>query len=356
MAVNAFLLDGLGLTPDQSRAYCELVAMPSATAAELAARLGCEATEASLALSALEHEGLVDRSGEDTSRYVASPPAVTLGALLVRRQNEIRLAEVELAALDELYRNGVTDRAAADVVDVVRGPEAIRQRFEQLQLSAREEVMAFVKAPTALVSTAENTAEDEAVARGVRYRVLLEREMLDLEPGLFDHVVRAVAAGEEVRITDSLPLKLLVVDRELAFVPIGTAEAPVHGALLVRRSGLLDALCALYESEWSKATEVNISAPARAELELGPLEDVDAQVLTLLLAGLNDKSIAYHLGTSLRTVQRRVRHLMDRAGARTRTQLGWKAAQLGWSPQGRALGSTSNVSRDAPPGPAPSVS
>jgi sugar-specific transcriptional regulator TrmB len=337
MAVNAFLLDGLGLNADQSRAYRELVTMPSATAAELAARLGCAATEATLALAALEHEGLVDRSGEDTSRYVASPPGVTLGALLVRRQNEIRLAEVELAALDELYRTGVADRAAADVVDVVRGPEAIRQRFEQLQLAAREEVMAFVKAPTALVSTADNTAEDEAVARGVRYRVLLEREMLDAEAGLFDHLVGAVAAGEEVRMTDSLPIKLLIVDREFAFVPMGTAEAPVHGALLVRQSGLLDALCALYESEWSKGIDIDVAAGSRAESDLGPLDDLDAQVLSLLLVGLNDKAIAFHLRTSLRTVQRRVRHLMDRAGARTRTQLGWKAARLGWSPPTREL-------------------
>jgi DNA-binding NarL/FixJ family response regulator len=328
--VNA--LDGLGLTADQSLAYRELLTMPSATPAELSARLGCETSVATLALVALEREGLVARSGEDLSRYVASPPGVTLGALLVRRQNEIRVAEVELAALDELYRTGVADRATADVVDVVRGPEAIRQRFEQLQLAAREEVMAFVKAPAAVVSTAENTAEDEAVARGVRYRVLLEREMLDTEPGLFDHLVRAVAAGEEVRMTDRLPIKLLVVDHELAFVPMGTAEAAVHGALLVRRSGLLDALCALYESEWSKAIELNVTAPVAAELELGPIDAFDAQVLSLLLVGLNDKAIAYHLETSLRTVQRRVRHLMDRAGARTRTQLGWKAARLGWSP------------------------
>jgi hypothetical protein len=73
----------------------------------------------------------------------------------------------------------------------------------------------------------------------------------------------------------------------------------------------------------------NVSAPAHAEHELGPLDDLDSQVLSLLLVGLNDRAIAFHLRTSLRTVQRRVRHLMDRAGARTRTQLGWKAARLG---------------------------
>jgi DNA-binding NarL/FixJ family response regulator len=143
-----------------------------------------------------------------------------------------------------------------------------------------------------------------------------------------------------VRIPDTLPIKLLVVDHEFAFVPMGTTEAPVHGALLVRRSGLLDALCALYESEWSTATEINVSAPTHVEHELGALDDLDAQVFSLLLVGLNDKAIAYHLGTSLRTVQRRVRHLMDRAGARTRTQLGWKAARLGWSPSTRELAAT----------------
>ena len=113
---------------------------------------------------------------------------VALGALLVQRQNEMRIAELELGSLDEAYRTAVADRGTADVVDVVQGREAIRKRFEQLQLSARHEVMAFVKAPAAVVSTAQNTAEDEAVARGVHYRMLLEREILNVETGMFEQL------------------------------------------------------------------------------------------------------------------------------------------------------------------------
>ena len=311
--------------------YRELVAMPSATAGELAARLGLDASTVTFAASALEQQGLVARRADDTTSFVASPPGVTLAALLVRRQNEIRLAEVELGALDELYRTAVADRAPADVVDVVRGPDAVRQRFEQLQLAARDEVMAFVTAPTAVVTTADNTAEDEAVARGVRYRVVLEREMLDHEPGLFDHLAAAVAAGEEVRITDILPIKLLIVDREHALVPMSTDGVPAQDALLIRRSGLLDALCALFESEWERGIELIVSADAVTQPAFGPLDELDAQVLGLLLVGLNDQAIAHHLDASLRTIQRRVRRLMDLVGARTRTQLGWKAARLGWS-------------------------
>ena len=222
-------------------------------------------------------------------------------------------------------------RGTADVVDVVEGPEAIRQRFEQLQLSARQEVMAFVKAPATVVSTAQNVAEDEAVARGVRYRVLLERAMFDSEPGMFEQLSGAIAAGEELRVADSVPLKLLIVDHELAFVPIGAADAPLSGALLIRQSGLLDALTALFESEWNNANELMVSAGALAEITPDAIDDVDAQILGLLLAGLNDQAVAYQLKTSLRTVQRRVRHLMDLARVETRMQLGWQAARLGWS-------------------------
>ena len=325
------LLNVLGISEEESVAYRELVAMPSTTPDELRQRLNGKTADAARLLSTLEQKGLAARSSEDTSRFVASPPSVALGALLVQRQNEMRLAELELGTLDEAYRAAVADRGATDVFDVVQGREAIRQRFEQLQLSARREVMAFVKAPATVVSTAQNTAEDEAVARGVRYRVLLEREMLDAEPGIFEQLAGAIEAGEELRITDSVPLKLLIVDNELAFVPVGPAETPMSGALLVRQSGLLDALRALFESEWSNANELVVSAGAIEEITPGAIDDADAQILSLLLAGLNDQAVAYQLKTSLRTVQRRVRHLMDLARVETRMQLGWQAARLGWS-------------------------
>jgi DNA-binding NarL/FixJ family response regulator len=46
-------------------------------------------------------------------------------------------------------------------------------------------------------------------------------------------------------------------------------------------------------------------------------DDVDVQLLSLLLAGFTDQAVAKHLETSLRTVQRRVRHLMNVAGGET---------------------------------------
>lgn len=92
-----------------------------------------------------------------------------------------------------------------------------------------------------------------------------------------------------------MPIKLLIVDHELAFVPIGPADTDVSGALLVRQSGLLDALTALFESEWKNANEIVVSAEAIAEITPDALDDADARILSLLLAGLNDQAVAYQL-------------------------------------------------------------
>ncbi|WP_416900553.1 hypothetical protein [Micromonospora echinospora] len=50
----------------------------------------------------------------------------------------------------------------------------------------------------------------------------------------------------------------------------------------------------------------------------------------MLLAGLTDQVVAAQLGLSLRTLQRRLRYLMDPVGVQTRMQLGWHAARHGW--------------------------
>jgi DNA-binding NarL/FixJ family response regulator len=49
-----------------------------------------------------------------------------------------------------------------------------------------------------------------------------------------------------------------------------------------------------------------------------------------LLAGLTDHAVANQLGLSMRSVQRRIRALMDLVAAETRLQLGFHAARRGW--------------------------
>ncbi|WP_425461105.1 helix-turn-helix domain-containing protein [Kitasatospora atroaurantiaca] len=64
---------------------------------------------------------------------------------------------------------------------------------------------------------------------------------------------------------------------------------------------------------------------------VGRIDELDARILSLFLAGLTDQAAAGQLGISHRTVQRRLTDLMAKAGVDTRIQLGWQAARRGWA-------------------------
>ncbi len=320
------MLHALGLRDTQEAAYRWMIEVPSAAASELGAALGTSSRQAATVLRDLEAIGLVSRSASEHGRYVPVPPQVALHSLLVDRQTDLRRAESELSRLVLAYRDAATTRSRTDVVDVINGREAVSRRLAQLQRSARREVRTLVTPPTIAVSRADNQAtEDEAVARGVRYRVVLARPVLD-EPGMAHAVATSLVAGEQIRVAAEVPVKLMVADDRLALVSlVDRVGDGLVGALLVHPSELLDALCALFELTWRTAQPIEPHAHAGDELT-----EIERHVLSLLLAGLTDRSVAMQLGVSERSVQRHVRAVMDRVGAESRVQLGWRAAQLGW--------------------------
>ncbi|MBO0843451.1 MAG: MarR family transcriptional regulator [Nocardioides sp.] len=324
------MLDALGLEPGEETVYRLLVSEPSASVGDLTSASELDEYAITRALKSLEGKGLVARATGSQDRYVASPPAVALGALLVQRQEDLRRAQVEMAELAGLYRGAVARRDVTDVVDVVHGADAIAQRFAQLQYSAREHVQTLQKTDTAVVSREDAAdAERAAIARGVHYDVVLERAFFDL-PGIYQEVEEALAAGTDLRVVSRVPLRLFIVDRELALIPLMNDEQAVRDALLVHPSGLLDALLALFDLIWESAPRLVAGPEGAAERAADQLETLDTKVLSLLLAGLTDASIGAQLGLSLRTVQRRVRQMMDRAQVDTRLQLGYEAGRRGW--------------------------
>jgi DNA-binding NarL/FixJ family response regulator len=62
----------------------------------------------------------------------------------------------------------------------------------------------------------------------------------------------------------------------------------------------------------------------------GDLTAGDNRILVLLAAGATDDAIGRATGRSMRTVQRRIRELMQLAGAQTRFQLGMAATHRRW--------------------------
>ncbi|MFF8382995.1 helix-turn-helix domain-containing protein [Streptomyces kanasensis] len=324
------MLGAIGLDERQESAYRELVALGAAEVRDLAHRLALPEPETERTLRRLEAQGLAAQSSYRTGRWVAAPPAVALGALLTQQRHELERAELAAALLAEEYRAEAAEPAVHDLVEVVTGASAVAHRFLQLQLGAAQEVCALVTGRPVVVTGAENDAEERAADRGVAYRVVVEREVLERPDGVAE-LTSALGRGERVRVVDRVPTKLVVADRSLAMVPL-TGRGAEPAALVVHASGLLESLMGLFEAVWRDAVPLRLGAGRDAPVPAstpGP-DATDLEVLSLLLAGMTDASVAKQLDLGLRTVQRRVKGLMELAGVTTRLQLGWHAYERGW--------------------------
>ncbi|MFE2022364.1 helix-turn-helix domain-containing protein [Streptomyces sp. NPDC059499] len=326
------MLDVLGLEPDDERVYRALLGRPNSTAVLLSDQLDMSQADIDKALSHLVGWGLVIGSADEL--FTAAPPAMALGALISRRQDGLRMAEQALVTFAEEHRAAMTGNSISDLIEVVTGVDAIRHRFLQVQQAARTQVRTFITAPFVAVPPGENSAEPVAIGRGVHFRAVLDRAVL-AEPGIIADAVDSMRNGVQLRVADQVPMKLVLADADLGLVPLAVTPAGEPGAVLLHRSGLLDALDALFETVWRTAHPLELSGiggESDPAVELGAEgpTDLDRKILALLLAGLTDPTAATQLGLSPRTLHRRLRHLMDMAGVRTRMQLGGHAVRHGW--------------------------
>ncbi|MEU6074062.1 hypothetical protein [Micromonospora sp. NPDC047074] len=316
----------LGLGPLEIRAYQALASVRELRPDELRTLLGQERGAADRTFAALAEKGLLFEA-RDPHRLVAMPPDVVGEALIQQRMAQLHAARAEFAKLAHEYRSAVDAGETSTLVEVIP-QELVPRMTVQLNHQATTDVM-WVNAPPYLGTVeAPETHELQRLSQGVRYRCIYARQMLD-DPYLLEVVRRDMLAGEQARVVDRVPLKLGIVDRRIALVPLLTGSAA--SSLLVHRCSLLDALIALFETMWLSALPLDGIVGAACDTDVGGgLASEDSRLLTLLLAGNTDEAVARHLGMSKRTVVRRVRQLMDRAGVTSRMQLGWQASQLGW--------------------------
>jgi DNA-binding CsgD family transcriptional regulator len=322
--------DGSLLDTREEHAYRLLVGLAVARSADLAEVAELTQHEADEVLQRLQAKGLVAVQQADEPVFRPLPPDVALGTTLLRRQESLEAARKTVAALSEEFRVSANRRDAHHLVEVLVGATALRERLRDLQESAREEILWFCRANPLAMQGAENTEEYGALSRGVRYRAIYERALLET-PGELDTIAEGVGWGEEARTLPSLPVRLAIVDRSTAVCPLVRDDELGIGeptAAVIGRGQLLDALLALFESHWEQATPVRLQADDKLVAE--GLDDSERFLLSLLVAGVPDKSIASQLGISRRTVQRRLDRLMALAGVDTRTGLAFQAAKRAW--------------------------
>jgi HTH-type transcriptional regulator, sugar sensing transcriptional regulator len=244
----------LGLNSYEAGAYVALTRRERATGAEVSRIAGLPRQRIYDVLNGLVDRGLATVEPGRPARYTALAPEEAIGRLLDARKTELqeleRAAARAVALLTPAYHAGRSESDPLNYIEVLRDPATIGKRFAELQASAERELLIFTKPPYA-VEPGENVEGLELLSRGVVARSVYERSVYD-NRAVVDAVRHFIAAGEQARVVDHLPLKLVVIDERVALF---TMEDPVAGSgeltiMIVEHSGFAGLLKLAFENAW----------------------------------------------------------------------------------------------------------
>lgn len=202
----------------------------------------------------------------------------------------------------------------------------VRDRLNRLSDDCRTELVSCQpgggsRVPAAM---AEAMGRDRAMLdRGVRIRTLYHHTARFNGPSQA-YVAELSTRGAEYRTLHELFGRLIIVDRETAFIP-----APGHdgqGAILISEPPVVAYLYDIFELAWTHARPF-VDATGRAMEAVS--RELHRTILRLLADGLKDEAIARRLGMSLRTTRRHVADILSELNVSSRFQAGVAAARSG---------------------------
>ena len=326
------MLEVLGLEPAAEVVYRSLLEAPKQGIDELCAQSGLTESAVRTALDQLARLHLLRPAGQGSDALHPIDPAVSLSALharqtasLARHQRQLEDARESIAALAAEY-GGARRDFLPEVAECLDSLEEVRDRLKELAENAKEECVSFVIGGAQQLDTLEagKPLDQVALERGVAVRGIFQ-DSLRNDSATTHYVHWQASLGGQTRTVAALPMRLVVVDRKVAIVPIEPGNAR-RGALVLHSEGAVAAMVMLFEEVWRNATPWG--TPVRKDHR--GLSSQERELLRLLAEGCTDEVAARHLGVSLRTVRRLSADLMTRLQARSRFEAGVLATREGW--------------------------
>jgi len=309
------MLQPLGISAEAEAVYVALAPLGTSTSEELAAHTTMAQSELEARLEELRRLGLAaELSG---GMWAALPLLEAAIALRSQRLSELEMASVAAESLNSHLL--AASQSQTEDVRIVVGRESILAIHQQIFAEAQKEICMFDKPPyveergTTEEALSEDAPEWQALERGVRLRCVYHP---GFDADRLKELTLFATKGEASR-TAPVPMKLILVDAELAIIPSMRSYLPGHELRMsvVRHPMLVEALQWQFEAIWDTAVPIVASTYTESD----PRRQM---LMSLLMTGSTDQAIASNLGINVRSVRRWIAELMDELGVSTRLQLG----------------------------------
>lgn len=325
-------LSGTELEDFLSRTYLAMLRLGSPTQERLEQE-GYHADDVRRAARALVGRGLIAETGPGS--WEVQPPELALPRLAAELEARARFSRSfasELGVIWRQSRGGAPDpEAGMGGIEGLGSPDDAAAGMRSMEGMAIDHLRIMVAdSPAARVWLLHLGAHRDRVERSATSVSLVVDRALLGESGVLTELERQGADGAQVKVMGAVPFGAVIADDRAAMVDLSQHDDHGGGSFLIRRAAVVAGLTALVEVGLTRGVPLTPRHGVKGGRRDLPLDDRDVRILGLLAAGATDQMIARSIGVSGRTVERRVRFLMEHLGGTTRFQAGVQAARRGW--------------------------
>ncbi|MFM9373505.1 helix-turn-helix transcriptional regulator [Streptomyces sp. Da 82-17] len=265
---------------------------------------------------------------DDASWLRPVPPSAALAQLLQPVEREIqerRRLTVALAdAFEPFMAISAMDPPTTHAITVLEGLSLINATLDRVVADCTKELLTVQpgggRSPKELTDALDRV--QPLLNRGIQMRTLYQHTARHTELTL--HYLEQVGPEVEVRTLEEIIDRLIIVDREVAFIP---ARSDRRIALELRHPGLVEYLVGVFDQFWQLAVPINEEVPYDHKTD--GVTGVQRSIARLLVEGYVDEAIARRLGMNVRTCRAHIAKLAATLGSGSRAQLGYLIAKSG---------------------------
>lgn len=301
--------------------------------ADLAVAMGVPVDDLDKPTAALVDMGLLRQLDDD--RYAAVSPMLAEATVLGAEDLELGARRASVEARRNAIRSLVPDwnatltaGTAESSVEVISDQSAIANVLMHFADRCQQELLSVApgRLPTTRIDGRTRIANFYSLRRGIKTRALYQHTALR-DRATRSYLYELAENGAKIRFASSVPGRSLVVDREVALLPIPTTEDGRHGLAVVREPNVVAWVIATFEQLWAEASP--LEEVIHHERDDTELDQTRAAILRLMAEGEKDEAISRRLSISVRTCRRHIADYMAQVGATSRFQAGVIAARSG---------------------------
>lgn len=250
-------LQQLDIPRRECEVYVALLQKKEFTAPEISKITSVSRTKSYEILQNLVKKGLCNESYRNSIKvFSCVDPKIVIETIQSEFEKKKVIASELALVLSSLYKKNESVESPLDYIEVLTDTDQVRDKWLVIQKNTKDELLYFTKPP--YVSDLDDNVDNELeiIQKQVKVRSIYEYK--DATPDEIDALIKTIEmyqkVGEDARILEELPMKLMVSDDSISMFTLcdRISLKPSMTSILVNHPSFTKAMREVFSTYWYK--------------------------------------------------------------------------------------------------------